>query len=150
MQLWRIYRAIHGPGLDGVGGLFASGRWSERGHRVVYFNDTPSLAVLEKLVRLDPEFIGDDCLLGAFEINVDIAFMENLIQLPLDWTSGDPTETAACGVRWLTSGSEALLSVPSAIVPEQRNFLLNPVHRDAAKLRPKQERPFRFDICLSA
>ena len=150
MQLWRIYRAIHGPGLDGVGGLFASGRWSQRGHKVVYFSDTPALAVLEKLVHLDPEFMDEDYLLGAFEIDINVALVEDLMQLPIDWIGGDLTETAACGARWLAGGSEALLSVPSAIVPEQRNFLLNSVHRDAARLRRKQERPFRFDVRLLA
>ncbi len=150
MQLWRIYRTTHGPGLDGVGGLFTGGRWSQRGHRVVYFSDTPALAVLEKLVHLDPEFIDDDYLLGVFEIDIDVALIENLMQLPMNWIGGDVTETAACGARWLAGGSQALLSVPSAIVPEQRNFLLNPVHRDTTRLRRKQERPFRFDVRLPA
>jgi RES domain-containing protein len=145
--LWRIYQAAHGPGLDGSGGLFASGRWSELGHRVVYFSDTPSLAVLEKLVHLDPDFIGENYLLGAFEVDVRIAVVEDLMELHVNWIS-DLAATAACGARWLVHGSGGLLSVPSAIVPEQRNFLLNPRHREAMQLRPAHERSFQFDIRL--
>jgi len=80
LRLWRIYREIHGPGLDGAGGLFAAGRWSKAGNRVVYFSDTPPLR--------------------------------------------NPAGTSECGTQWLQGNTGALLSVPSFIVPEQRNFFL--------------------------
>jgi len=147
LRVWRIYREIHGAGLDGTGGLFAGGRWSKRGHRVVYFSDSPSLAVLEKLVHLDPDFMDDDYLLGAFEIEVTAAVVEQLTEFPVNWRR-EVASTAACGARWLTANTGSLLSVPSAIVPEQRNFLLNPVHPDAMHLRAKQERRFQFDLRL--
>lgn len=114
---------------------------------MVYFSDTPSLAVLEKQVHLDPDLIGDDYLLGTFEINVSTAFVEDLPAFPGNWIS-DIAGTAQCGTQWLTGNNGILLSVPSAIVPEQRNFLLNPVHPGAAQLRSNQERPFRFDSRL--
>jgi RES domain-containing protein len=135
---------MHGPGLDGIGGFFAGGRWSKPGHRVVYFSDTPSLAVLEKLVHLDPDFIGDDYLLGAFEINVSTVIVEELPAFPASWI-GDMAGTAECGAQWLAANTGTLLSVPSAIVPEQRNFLLNPVHSAAVRLRSNQQRSFQFD-----
>jgi len=113
----------------------------------VYFSDSPSLAVLEKLVHLDPDFIDDDYLLGAFEIDVRAAVVEQLTEFPTNWRR-DVASTAARGARWLAGNTGSLLSVPSAIVPEQRNFLLNPVHPDAMHLRAKRERRFQFDLRL--
>jgi RES domain-containing protein len=113
----------------------------------VYFNDSPSLAVLEKLVHLDPDFMNDDYLLGAFEIDVSAVVVEKLTGFPANWRH-DAASTAACGARWLAGNTGSLLSVPSAIVPEQRNFLMNPVHPDAMHLRTKQKRRFQFDLRL--
>jgi RES domain-containing protein len=57
----------------------------------------------------------------------------SLDQLPTDWP--EKTEkTRALGDGWLTKGSAALLSVPSAIVPETFNVLLNPAHQDAERI----------------
>ena len=89
----------------------------------------------------------DDYLLGAFEIEVTAAVVEQLTEFPVNWRR-EVASTAACGARWLTANTGSLLSVPSAIVPEQRNFLLNPVHPDAMHLRAKQERRFQFDLRL--
>jgi RES domain-containing protein len=113
----------------------------------VHFSDSPSLAVLEKLVHLDPDFIGEDYRLGAFEIDVRAAVVERLTEFPANWER-DMASTAAFGARWLAGSTASLLSVPSAIVPEQRNFLLNPVHPDAIHLRAKQKRRFHFDLRL--
>lgn len=89
----------------------------------------------------------DDYLLGAFEIDVSAAVAEQLTGFPANWKR-EVASTAACGARWLAGNTGSLLSVPSAIVPEQRNFLLNPAHPDAMHLRAKQERQFQFDLRL--
>jgi RES domain-containing protein len=146
LRLWRIYRRTHGPSVDGTGGFFAGGRWSKRGHRVVYFSDTPSLAVLEKLVHLDPDFL-EDHLLGLFELDQESRGVEDLRSFPPNWIE-NPTGTAECGSGWLAENTEVLLSVPSVVVPEQRNFLLNAAHPEASRLRQVHERSFRFDVRL--
>ena len=89
----------------------------------------------------------DDYLLGAFEIDVSAAVVEQLTELPANWRR-DVASTAACGYRWLADDTGGLLSVPTAIIPEQRNFLLNPLHPDAVHLRAKRERRFQFDLRL--
>lgn len=86
----------------------------------------------------------DDYLVGAFEIEVSAAMVEQLTEFPADWKR-DVASTAACGAQWLAGSTGGLLSVPSAIVPEQRNFLLNPIHPDAMHLLAEQEWRFQFD-----
>ena len=108
--------------------------------------DTPSLAVLEKLVHLDPDFL-EDHLLGLFELDQEFRRVEDLRSFPPNWIE-NATGTAECGTGWLAGNTEVLLSVPSVVVPEQRNFLLNPAHPEASRLRQIHERPFRFDARL--
>jgi hypothetical protein len=64
--------------------------------------------------------------------------------LPADWI-GDENATRRIGARWRQGGSTCLLAVPSAILPEESNFVINPQHTDARRLRLVKERRFAFD-----
>ena len=66
-SLWRLYRARHGPGLDGLGGLFAAGRWHSLRERVVYFGGSAAIVVLERLAHTDPGLLPNDLQLARFE-----------------------------------------------------------------------------------
>jgi RES domain-containing protein len=66
--------------------------------------------------------------------------------LPPNWSSPIASKkTQALGTDWIKSGATAVLSVPSVIVPSERNYLLNPVHPDFARIRFFPPRPFTFD-----
>ncbi len=134
MRVWRISDFAD---LRGNGGLYASGRWHTRGHPIVYFADHPASALLEVLVRLevDVDDLPDSYQLLEVEIADDIATRAETIgdQLPEDWNIS-PAITRKIGDDWLTLGRDALLRVPSAIVPSATNWLLNPQHPDAARM----------------
>lgn len=71
--------------------------------------------------------------------------------LPLGWREYPaPDELADIGDGWLRAGKSLLLSVPSAVVPEEQNVLVNPQHRDFARLRIIGTSPFAFDKRLFA
>jgi RES domain-containing protein len=145
MRLWRIYRKVFGPSLDGEGALYAPGRWNSQGNRAVYFGGTAAIVVLEKLVHLDPVNMESDLVLGQFE--ADLA-AEDVWPAEVDpWENGleDEAWTRSSGDDWLAGKSSALLRVPSVIVPEESNYIFNPKHTDAAKLKLIIERPFVFD-----
>jgi len=144
--LWRLYRTRHGPGLDGIGGLFADGRWHTRGERAVYFGASAAIVVLERLAHTDPDLLPDDLRLARFEfpepaLETEVA---ELAALPANWRH-DENATRRIAARWRQQGSSCLLAVPSAILPEETNFVLNPEHPDAHRLRLVRERPFSFD-----
>lgn len=147
--LWRLYRTRHGPGLDGIGGIFADGRWHQRGARVVYFGGSAAIVVLERLAHTDPDLLPDDLRLACFEFPEPVAQtrVEELAPLGADWTR-DENATRGMGRQWRQLGSSCLLAVPSAILPEESNFVLNPEHPDAKRLRLVRERPFSFDSRL--
>jgi RES domain-containing protein len=131
MVLWRISRHRD---LSGTGGLKAHGRWHYAGYPIVYLAGNPATALLEVCVHtsgsdVPPEFT----LLKIEGPDADISVIEPE-DLPPDWrTSFDVTQ--ALGTAWLRKGEGVLLRVPSAIVPETSNFLLNPMHSSAADFR---------------
>ncbi|MCY3794891.1 MAG: RES family NAD+ phosphorylase [Gammaproteobacteria bacterium] len=131
MILWRI--SNHAD-LGDLGGIHRGGRWHSRGVPVVYLSESPALALLEVMVNFDLapdeipanyQLLEVDCTaVGVLSLNED--------GLGEQWAD-KPSLTQGIGNRWLASGESALLSVPSAVVPKSRNYLLNPRHVDAAR-----------------
>lgn len=143
--VWRLYRRAYGVGLDGAGGRFAAGRWNHKGKPIVYTAGSASLCILERLVHLDPSLLPADLMLARIEIPSGIK-AERTGTLPRNWfTLANLAHTRRIGMAWLASGTSAILEVPSAIVPEETNALLNPAHPDSAKFRVTARRQFRFD-----
>lgn len=151
MKAWRLAKVRHKT-LDGTGGEVAEGRWHRRGRRIVYASASPSLAVLEVLVHLDlpVESLPDDYVLIGMDIPNDVAIkrMESS-GLPSDWGAFDGSASRAIGESWLDKVESAVLLVPSVIVPEENNVLINPRHGDATRIVENSNRLFSFDSRLS-
>ncbi len=149
LQLWRLYRAAHGPGLDGIGGTIANGRWHAQGKRVVYFGATPAIVALEKLAHINPDLLPGDLRLGCFGFGkaVHPAKIEDRSPLPENWI-GNESATQKLGTDWLRAGSGCVLKVPSVLLPEETNYVFNPQHEDAQHLHCVSERAFSFDARL--
>lgn len=130
MDLWRISNY---DDLSGVGGLKAPGRWHSKGNPVVYFGENPSLCMLETLVHLDlradeiPE--NYQLLHVAVEDFVSVASLDPE-GLPFEWEF-NYWLTRAIGDEFLREKSAALLKVPSVLVPDQFNYIFNPLHEHA-------------------
>jgi len=133
MRLWRISNHAN---LSGAGGLHASGRWHTRGRPVVYLADHPASALLEVMVHLeiDAEDLPSHYQLLGVDVPDDLPIRRlDAHELPPGWRE-QVTLTRALGDSWLREASMALLCVPSAIVPEARNYLLNSAHSEAARI----------------
>jgi RES domain-containing protein len=131
--LWRISNHLS---LTGDGALRASGRWHTRGRRIVYCAQTPAAALLEILVHSEIK-VRD--LPASYRL-LRIEAPENaageqvrLDQLPIDWVARSDV-TRVIGDEWLATSRSPLLLVPSAVVPETLNVLLNPIHSDAGRI----------------
>jgi RES domain-containing protein len=151
VRVWRLCKARYAADpLSGRGSLSASGRWHPRGLRIVYTSATLSLAALEMLVHLARESLPDDLVQVEIEIPGTLA-METLDpeRLTPAWRSYPaPPELAAFGGGWLREGRTPLLRVPSAVVPEEWNLLINPAHPRATRVRAVGHKPFSFDVRL--
>ena len=134
MVLWRI--SNHAD-LNGIGGLYASARWHTKGRPIVYLAETPAGALLESLVHLEIDKEDVPLRYQLMKVNAedDIPF-ETVMpdSLPNTWRDEEEI-TRRIGTEWLKDGKTALLQVPSAIMPETWNWLLNPRHEDAKRVR---------------
>ena len=133
MFLWRISNHLS---LAGEGALHTPGRWHSRGRRVVYCAQSPAAALLEILVHfeIDIQDLPARYRLLKIEAPDDVQVESvSVNRLPIDWPARTEV-TRGLGDGWLTKGSAALLTVPSAIVPETFNALLNPAHQDTKRI----------------
>jgi len=139
MHVWRVCRRPF-ANLSGEGARLYGGRWNSPGRPMVYAAESAALSVLEVRVHLDLDWrvLPDDYVLMAIDTGDLLA--ETLAETPVD--------PRAVGDAWLASGRSALLRAPSFIVPESANVLVNPAHRDAARLAVASIRPFAFDARL--
>ncbi|MGH7550610.1 MAG: RES family NAD+ phosphorylase [Gemmatimonadota bacterium] len=146
MRVWRLARKPF-LALDGEGARLAGGRWNSEGVAVVYTSSTLSLAALEYLVHIDPEDVPEDLMVVGVEVPDGAAIDEvRLEDLPADWNRVfDHPRCVAIGNEWIAAGKSLGLRVPSALVPEEWNLLLNPAHRDAQSVRVREKRRFVFD-----
>src|SRR5262245_54338136 len=106
MRVWRICRQPYAATtLDGIGGMYTSGRWHGKGHPIVYTASSAALAALEVLVHVDPLVAPSDLRLLTIELPDDLA-METLdpAALPESWNAVPaPAVLQALGTSWLTS-----------------------------------------------
>jgi RES domain-containing protein len=150
LTAWRIVKAQHqAAAFDGEGARLYGGRWNSRGLPVVYAAATPALAALELLVHL-----GNSAALVSY-VTIACTFDEALVlrvdrhRLPKDWRSSPARpELALVGDAWLKDGTSAVLEVPSAIIPAESNYLLNPRHDGFASIDIGRAQPFEFDLRL--
>ncbi len=148
MRVWRICRRAHAAdALSGRGGLFVSGRWHSRGRRIVYTSGSLSLAALEILVHVDQTELPRDLFRIEVEIPDDVSVERiDASALPTAWrTFPAPPALQELGDGWLQQQKALVLEVPSAVIPEEYNYLLNPAHPDAARLVVVSSREFVYD-----
>jgi RES domain-containing protein len=140
---WRIVpEARAADAFIGEGAKVYGGRWNSPGSAVVYGSQHKSLAALEQLVHLNPR---SEKRFKAFLFR----FPESLIvrvspgDLPEDWRwEPPPPSTQRFGDNWIREARSAVLAVPSIIIPEELNYLLNPAHADFWRIaitRPPQD-----------
>ena len=148
MRVWRLCRRPYaGDPLSGRGGLVTSGRWHTRGRRVVYTSGSLALAALEVLVHVDRVALPRDLIQLDINVPDNLRIMRvEINELPPGWDSHPASPTLQRrGDDWLRQGSTAVLQVPSAVIPDEFNFLLNPQHADARRIGVVSSRDFAYD-----
>jgi RES domain-containing protein len=142
MRVWRISNFAD---LSGQGGLIGEGRWHRLGTPIVYCADHPSTALLEILVHATRQTVPDFYQLIEIDVPDGIGLDEAHIRD--DWES-DLKFTQKLGTDFVTANRNAVLSVPSVIMPLARNYLLNPRHPDAARIVVANIYRYPFDSRL--
>ncbi len=135
LTVWRMVTARFAEtAFTGEGARRYGGRWNRKGVPVVYTATSQSLAMLEMLVQDDPLRASYVVIPATIppEVSMESIAVE---QLPEGWRNGQPPQFLQdLGMRWIAEGRTAVLAVPSAVIPTEKNYLLNPIHRDFSRI----------------
>lgn len=151
MHAWRIAKERYALDRSGTGGLEAAGRWHQVGQPVVYAGLSVEIAALEKLVHTG-NILPVDLVLVALELPDDPKLYEHpgFGALPSGWDAVPSNdESSNFGAKFLRAGRALGLIVPSVIVPEASNLVINPAHPRFADVKMKILRKFGFDHRLA-
>ncbi|MDD2744855.1 MAG: RES family NAD+ phosphorylase [Rhodocyclaceae bacterium] len=146
MRAWRIARTRYALDRSGAGGLADGGRWHAQGAPVIYAGLSAEICAMEKLAHTGHIFPAD-LMLVALSLPDDEALYEtaDVDNLP-GWAATPPGAISVdLGTVFLRSGRALGLIVPSAVVPEARNMVINPLHPRFAEVQFAVARPFVFD-----
>jgi RES domain-containing protein len=150
MILYRISNARYADDLSGNGARLYGGRWNSEGRSALYLASSRSLAVLESLAHIAPTNVPDALLLLTIQapdnyIAIDIS------SLPSNWNAyPEPIMLKQVGNAFLQKNEYLLLKVPSALVPEEFNYIMNPLHPQAVQVNVINKAEFSFDGRLLA
>jgi len=153
--LWRIatdtpdYTATD---MGGTGAKLTGGRWNRQGWPVIYAASSIALACLETVVHLNTSGLP----LNRYLVRLDVppaiwkkARKLNLDKSSIGWDALPAGRVSLdIGERWLAEGDSALFLVPSIVIPEEFNVLVNPAHPDARHIRVEKLRKFTYDARL--
>ncbi len=147
LEAWRIVKARHAAeAFSGEGPRRYGGRWTSPGVAVVYTAEHASLAVLEVLVHLGSSGLLPSYIIARCEFDPKWTERISSDDLPRDWRISPPMQSLReIGDRWVSEGRSAVLDVSSAVLPIERNYLLNPAHADFKRVVVAEPTPFAFD-----
>ncbi len=148
---WRITKSKHaGKAFSGTGAKTYGGRWNSAGIAMIYTAGSTSLVILEMLVHLQNQELLQSYVL--FELEFDESFVTTIgiTDLPRTWRKYPPTaRLKQLGDLWVAENRSVVLCVPSVIVPRENNYLINPAHRDFAKIKINPKQPLQLDRRLT-
>ncbi|MCF6807279.1 RES family NAD+ phosphorylase [Thiotrichales bacterium 19S9-12] len=146
MIVWRITKKKHAePLLNGIGGLYVSGRWHTKGHQIIYTAESQALAILESLVHYEPVTPMDQVIISADLSNVSIKELPRRV-LSQGIKKVPHYQLREIGDQWLASKDSCVLKVPSVITPSNEyNYIINPLHDEFSKIKDIHCDDFLFD-----
>jgi RES domain-containing protein len=156
VAVWRIATdtpAYVAEDMTGAGAKATGGRWNRVGTAVVYCASSIALACLETVVHLNAGALP----LNRYLVRIDIpdriwakAMIRRAETAPVGWDATPPGKVSLdFGEDWIVRNKTALLVVPSIIVPEEANVLINPGHSDAARIVARKIRRWQYDPRMS-
>lgn len=151
VRAWRLTKARYAGDLTGQGAARDGQRWNQPGQRAVYLGMTPEISVLEVLVHLNG-VLSAPLVLSGYDVPAGPGLIAkpDPNTLPEGWNAIPHGQaSAAFGGDWLRTGQKLGLVLPSVVVTQARNLLLNPLHPAMAQVVLVHQEPFQLDQRLS-
>jgi RES domain-containing protein len=136
MRLYRFCRKRQANDLSGTGAKLVGGRWNSPGVAMLYTSENRALALAEYWVHVHPSNLPTDVCVVEIEVPDTARIMSiPLSSLPENWRVGPPlTSLRQAGDQWVLKKQSLILKAPSAVMPLESNYILNPVHQDMARV----------------
>lgn len=147
MIVYRIGRTKYAGDLTGEGARLFGGRWNQKLTACLYASESRALAVLEYTVNANIDDIPRAMSITTLEIP-DHSLQElKIAELPGDWAVAPaPRSTKQFGTALLQKAEHLVLKIPSAVIPQEFNYLINPSHKDSVSITIVDIRDFVYDI----
>jgi RES domain-containing protein len=145
MIVYRIASCNYVLDLTGKGAALYGARWNSKETYIVYTASSRSLALLETVVHMGTLPESGFCLI-TIEIPTDTPAKIEAADLPTDWQQSPPPDyLRGFGDSFVRDGKNVALKVPSVIIPEEYNVLLNPRHKDFQKVKILTQQKLMLD-----
>jgi len=151
MILWRIAsegQSWKANDMSGISAGRSGGRWNSVDHNVIYSAPSVALTVLETVVHIDPTGFPLNRFLVQITVPDEAWTQREIFDIQANggWDAHPAGMTSiSAGDEWLRSGRSLLMEVPSVIVPEECNVLINPAHPDIANIKASTIRKWIYD-----
>jgi RES domain-containing protein len=147
VDVFRLVKAQWAQDLSGIGASTHGGRWNRPGTALIYTSESRSLATVEFLVHLPIPLAPPSLSMVTIRLPGDVpVHMIEPTDLPNGWRSYPSIpELAEIGSSWVREGRSLMLGVPSAVVPGEKNYLINPAHPRMVDVRVESVDSYRYD-----
>jgi len=148
MKVYRISKAVYAKDLSGNGARLYGGRWNSEGNFALYAAENRALALVETLVHTPIKFLkSNPFLLIEIEIPLSAGILKmDLEGMPQEWDAYIPApSTRKLGDAFLAEQKHLLLQVPSVLMPEECNYVINPLHGDMKHVKVLEVRLLTFN-----
>jgi RES domain-containing protein len=147
MIVFRLSKTKYVTDVLGKGAEKSGGRWNSKGVALIYTSESRALCTTEIAVHTPLGNVPLDYCSIAFQIPDNIPILElKPGNLPSDWKSfPHPHSTQEIGDKFIADNKFLVMKVPSVVVQEESNYLINPNHKDIGKIKVAKPEPFNFD-----
>lgn len=145
MNVYRISKCKYIDDLSGTGSATFAGRWHSKGTHILYTAATPSLALLESVAHMAKVLLDGYCMI-TLDIPTDTIQELQIQTLQENWQQNpSPDSLKVFGNLFILKNEGLALKVPSVIMPEDSNYLINPNHKDFKKVKVLAKRNLFID-----
>ena len=147
MKIYRLAKGNFAKDLTGEGSRLFGGRWNHIGIPCLYSSESRSLAILEYSVNIELYSIPRALSMVTIDVPEDKILEVEIPSMPGNWKAAPaPTETKNYGTGILSELKSMIIKIPSTIIEEEYNYLINPLHRDISNIKVINIVNFIYDL----
>lgn len=149
MRVYRIGKKKFAKDLAGEGARLNGGRWNHPGISCIYTGGTRAIALVEYTAHVSEDNIPRALCFTCFEVPENSIQEIKIEDLPGNWREWPhPVATREFGSAMLSRVKHLLIRIPSVIIPEEFNYLINPLHPDIKKVKIVSVTDHIYDLRL--